>query len=381
MHSKLRRALSVVAISLYATTPAIAQSRTAAKSPEPPQQFAQLGDLHLESQRTIEQCALGYRTLGTLNSSRSNAVLFIPWHTGNSAAALSMVGPKKLLDPAGHFVIIVDPIGNGVSCSPSNSVTQHGSAFPAFSVRDMVEAQYQLVTRHLGIDHLHAIVGYSLGGMQTFQWIVSHPDFADVAVPIVGSPQLSSYDLLLQNTLEKAVLADPDYAGGNYTRNPAIPLFQQIFELNFTTPAYRVAQTTAADFDSFLKETTAAPDADSPDVNDSLWQLRAAKGHNIAVLAPAAIGADPSLTAAAKRVRAYVHVVYARQDHFVNPLSSIAFAKLIHADTTELKGDCGHSAPRCEPERVRAAVSQALAHHKSLASLTASGSMATSKSH
>ncbi len=381
MHSKLRYALSLVAISLYAATPAIAQSSIPAKSAEPPQQFAQLGDLRLENQHSIEQCAVGYRTLGTLNAKRSNAVLFIPWHTGSSAAALSVVGPKKLLDPSGYFVIIVDPMGNGVSCSPSNSATQHGNAFPAFSVRDMVEAQYQLISKHLGISHLHAIVGYSLGGMQTFQWIVSHPEFADVAVPIVGSPQLSSYDLLLQDTLEKAVLADTDYAGGNYTRNPAIPLFQQIFELNFTTPAYRIAQTTPTEFDAFLKETTAAPDADSPDVNDSLWQLRAVKGHDIAVLAPHTDGVHRSLEAAAKRVRAYVHVIYARQDHFVNPLPSIAFAKLIHADTTELKGDCGHSAPRCEPDRVRAAVSRALAHHNSLASRAASGSMATSKSH
>lgn len=356
LHSNISfRSLWRLAFSLFAAVACAPSHAT-----EPPQQFAQLGDLKLEDQRVIEHCALGYRTIGTLNATRSNAILFIPWHTGTSAAALSMVGPKKLLDPANYFVIIVDPISNGVSCSPSNSATQHGKAFPAFTVRDMVDAEYKLVVEHLGIDHLHAIVGYSLGGMQTFQWIVSHPDFVDVAIPIAGTPRLSSYDLLLQRTLEKAILTDPDYANGDYKRNPAVPLFQLIFELNFTTPANRVAKTTPDEFEAFLRETTAEPDADTPDVNDSLWQMRAAMGQDIGVVVQQTDGKRRSLELAAKTVRARVHVIYARQDHFVNPISSIAFAKLIHADTTELKGDCGHVAARCEPDVARAAVKRAL---------------------
>ncbi len=349
-------ALLVALISIVTLPVAHAQTSPGAL---PPQQFAQLGDLKLENQAVIRDCALGYRTLGTLNAQRSNAILFLTWHTGKSVEVLSMLGPKGLLDPAPYFVVIVDAIGNGVSCSPSNSQTQHGTAFPAFNIRDMVESQYRLLTEKLGLTHLHAVMGYSMGGLQTFQWMVSHPGFMDVAIPIAGTPRQSSYDLLLWHILETAILSDPDYASGNYQQNPKLPMFQLIFDMNATSPAYRVANTPPAEFGKYYQETQASS-PDAADANNSLWQIRAMLGQDIGETAAEGSNKKRSLEKAAKKVRARVHVIAARQDHLVNPVAALDFAKLIHAKTTVLEGDCGHFFTDCDMTVARNAVEGAL---------------------
>lgn len=317
-----------------------------------PQQFAQLGDLKLENGATIRDCALGYRTLGTLNAQRSNAVIFLPWHTGKSEEALALLGPKGLFNPENHYVVVVDGIGNGVSCSPSNSKLQPGTAFPAFTIRDMVASTHRLLTESLALSHVHAVVGYSMGGAQTFQWMVSHPAYMNVAVPIAATPRQTSYDLLLWRTEEHAIVADPDYAAGKYARNPVLPLYQQIFSMHFSTPGYRVAKTRPEAFEQFFKGTAQA-DPDAPDANDLLWQIRAFLPQDIG-------GSTGSLATAAAKVRASVHIIAARNDQMVNPGPALEFAALTKATTTVIEGDCGHSALVCAVDQIRPAVERAL---------------------
>src|SRR5579859_4397358 len=218
-----------------------------------PQQFADLGELKLESGVSIHGCRLGYRTLGTLNPAKSNAILFPTWFTGTTSDLLNVVSDKGYVDPGPYYWIFVDAIGNGVSCSPSNSVTQHGVEFPEFTIRDMVESEHRLATETLGLTHVHAVMGVSMGGMQTFQWMVSYPEFMDVAVPIVGSPQSTSYDKLLWSTEEAAMVTDPEYMGGKYAVSPKLKTVALLHNLNLTTPEGRVEQTKTAAFETFLK--------------------------------------------------------------------------------------------------------------------------------
>lgn len=354
--SKLALALATAAL-LAASTLAAADAPPATTAA---QQFAELGDFKLESGAVIHDCAIGYRTRGTLDEKRSNAVVFLTWHTGKSADALEVIGAHALLDPKSYFVVVIDAIGNGVSCSPSNSTTQHGIAFPHFTIRDLVRSQHEVLTRTLGLDHVHAIVGFSMGGSQAFQWLVSHPDFMDVAVPIAGTPRQSSYDLLLWRTLEQAILEDPDYAQGRYTKNPQLPLYQWIFALNATSPAYRVAHTAPETFDAYFEKTGHDSDPDAPDANDSRWQIDAMLTQDIGQ--PGRDGNARSLEAAARKVHARVHVVVAAHDHLVNPLAAQDFAKAIDARVTVLPGDCGHFAPlRCNLDQAADAVANALA--------------------
>lgn len=353
---QLRSLLTLSFAMAVASAPALADNAPAG---QPPQQFAQLGDLTLENHDMIRDCAIGYRTLGKLNADKSNAVLFTTWHTGKSEQALPLINPKGLFDPSSYYVIVVDAIGNGVSCSPSNSKSQHGTTFPAFSIRDMVESQHQLLTDKLGIQHLHAVIGFSMGGMQTFQWMVSYPDFMDVAVPIAGTPHPTSQDMLLFRTLEKAMLADPAYVNGHYQGNPTLPLFELIFALNFNTPEYRVAATSPSEFKKFFDETV-APSPSAPDANDNLWQIRAILNQDIGEGAPRADGNGRSLEQAAQKVRAHVHVVNSARDMLVNASAPLAFAKLIHADTTVLQSNCGHDFTDCDMPVVRQVVEKAL---------------------
>src|SRR5947209_14978756 len=179
--------------------------------------FARLGDFKLESGEVIRDCRVGYRTFGALNGERSNAILVPTWASGTTEQLLSNFGQGRLVDTTKYYVIAVDALGNGVSPSPSNSTTQPRMSFPRFTVRDMVNTQHELLTKVLHINHLKAVTGISMGGMQTFQWMVSYPDFMDKGVPIVGSPRVTPYDLVFLRTQLRAIMTDPDWNNGNYT--------------------------------------------------------------------------------------------------------------------------------------------------------------------
>src|SRR5215510_10150840 len=142
------------------------------------------GDLQLESGERIHAFELSYVTHGKLNEARDNAVLVTISLTGNHHRLDFLIGPGRALDPERWFVVCVDPIGNGLSSSPSNSAAQPGMRFPRFCLRDMVQSQYRLLTEVLHIDALHCVIGASMGGMQALQWAVSHPDFMRCVVAI-----------------------------------------------------------------------------------------------------------------------------------------------------------------------------------------------------
>ena len=142
----------------------------------------------------LRDARIGYRTAGKLNAERSNGILFPTWFTGNTEQ-LFTTGAVAPVDTSRFFLIAVDALANGTSSSPSNTDGQAGQAFPMVTIRDMVNSQRRLLTEVLGVRHLHAVMGISMGGMQTFEWITAYPGFMDRAVPIVGSPRLGSYDL------------------------------------------------------------------------------------------------------------------------------------------------------------------------------------------
>lgn len=308
-------------------------------------QFADLGTCELESGEAIENCRLGYRTAGRLNADRSNAILFTTWWTGTSESLLDYVGPNRLIDSSKWFVIAVDAFGNGVSSSPSNSPTQPGDLFPRYTLRDVVSAQRRLLREALGLDHIYAVSGVSLGGMLTFEWVVAYPTFMDKAVPIVGSPQLTSFDLLLWEAvariIEQCERASCENTGG---------LVYQLLNVATYTPQERVRRTSRERVAALLEaqEEQARANFHSENV---LGQTRAMIVHDVSR------HFGDSLERAAAAVRADVLVVIATQDHSVRPEPARAFAALIGAEVFESESDCGHSVFGCETAAVGRAIS------------------------
>lgn len=318
------------------------------------QQFANIGNLKLQNGGVIRNCRVGYRTFGQLAADKSNVVVFTTWAGGTTEQLQSNIGPGKLVDSNLYFVVAIDALSNGVSSSPSNSRLQPRMHFPQFSLRDTIESQHDLLTRVLKIDHVKAVVGISMGGMQTFQWLVSYPSFMDQAVPIVGSPRPAPYDLLLWQAQIEALMRDRNWRGGNYSANPARALDFAFGELLLTTPSdynrRKTREQVLADFANARKDNLGA------DANDKIRQAQAMMQLDVSR------DFGGSLERAAQAVKARVFVVVAKQDHVVTPGPASEFAKLIGAKLLVLEGDCGHLATACESARLNQAVRDFLSH-------------------
>lgn len=318
------------------------------------QKFAQLGDFKLESGEVLRDCRIGYRTFGTINADKSNVILFPTWASGTTEQLASNFGPGRLVDTSKYYVVAVDALSNGVSSSPSNSARQPRMKFPRVTVRDMVGTQHELLTRVLGINHLKAVMGVSMGGMQTFQWMVAYPDFMDVAIPIVGSPRLAPYDLLDWQTQIDAIMNDAAWHGGDYTQEPARAAEYEFGGLVLTTPEEFNRRMTR---EKVLSEIGHAKTVHGFDANDKIRQDQAMMALDVS----APFGG--SMERAAAAVKARVLVVVATQDHTVTPGPAMEFARLLAAKARLLKleGDCGHLAPGCEWQKLNPAVADFLA--------------------
>ena len=180
---------------------------------QPPHQLYSEGDLKLESGEAIREFSISYVTL---NAQKSNAILMVTAISGNHHRIDFMIGPGKALDPGKYFVICTDAIANGLTTSPSNSKTQPRMQFPKFTIRDMVESQYRLLKEKFGIDHVVAVVGPSMGGMQVLQWGVSHPDYMDALVAMVPLAKTPAWSVAVMEASRKAIMEDPAWKDGNY---------------------------------------------------------------------------------------------------------------------------------------------------------------------
>jgi len=143
-----------------------------------------------------------------------------------------LIGPGKALDPSRQFLIATELFGNGRSSSPSNTPEPfHGPRFPVTTIRENVEAVHQLLTSELGVHHLQAVIGFSMGAQQAFQWAVSYPDFMDRIVATSGTARTYGHGIVRLESEITAITTDPAYLDGDYTAEPerGIQVFSMVW--------------------------------------------------------------------------------------------------------------------------------------------------------
>ena len=194
----------------------------------------------LECGVKLDRIRVAYRTYGTLNPERTNAVLIChaltldqyvaETHpiTGKEGWWDTLVGPGLPVDTNRLFVICANVLGGCMGSTgprdlkPDGSGDPWGTDFPPVTIRDMVRAQKMLID-HLGIARLFAVLGGSMGGMQVLQWAAQYPDAVFAALPIAAAAYHSAQNIAFHEVGRQAIFADPDWAAGQYWRNGRIP--------------------------------------------------------------------------------------------------------------------------------------------------------------
>jgi homoserine O-acetyltransferase len=188
-----------------------------------PHDYLDLGDFTLDSGYTLRGAKLGYKTHGTLNAAKDNAILVPHWYSATSATMELWIGEGRTLDPARYFIICPGQFGGGFSSSPSNTPSPFNQgAFPRVSIGDDVRAQHRLVTEHLSISTLQLVTGLSMGGQQTYEWAVRYPSMFKRAAPFAANARTPAYNTLLVDVAEALLTTDPAWNGGFYREPDAV---------------------------------------------------------------------------------------------------------------------------------------------------------------
>jgi len=282
MYFRLRAALLALSILL----PTVAD---AADYPKPNEGNFALRDFKFASGETLPELRLHYRTLGKAvrddKGVTRNAVLIMHGTTGSGAQFLrpefagELFGAGQLLDATKFFIILPDGIGHGQSSKPSDAMH---AKFPRYGYRDMVEAEYRLLSEGLEVNHARLVMGTSMGGMHTWLWGEIHPDFMDALMPLASLPtQISGRNRVWRRLVIDAIRNDPAWAAGEYkSQPPSLRTAAEMLWLMSSNPVLRqkdaptMAKTDEV-LDKFANELMKASDA-----NDVLYALEASHDYD-----------------------------------------------------------------------------------------------------
>jgi homoserine O-acetyltransferase len=231
---------------------------------------------------TLPELRIHYRTIGD----PANPAALILHGTGGSGASMltpgfadQLFGQGQPLDARKHYLILPDSIGAGQSAKPSDGLR---TDFPRYTHADMVTAQYRLLTEGLTITHLRVVIGYSMGGMHTWLWAVTYPDFMDAAVPLASQPAaVAGRNWMMRRMLTDAVRNDPAWKGGNYTKQPEqfrLAYAWYTIATNGGTLALQAKAPTRAMADALTDRLLA--DRTAADANDFLYQWEASREYD-----------------------------------------------------------------------------------------------------
>jgi homoserine O-acetyltransferase len=259
-----------------------ALSAWAADYPAPREASWVARDFHFHTGEIMPELQLHYRTIG---APTGEPVLVLHGTAGSGASMLTpafagqLFGPGQPLDASRYYVIIPDTLGHGKSSKPSDGLR---TKFPRYNYEDMVDAHYRLLTEHLKVRHLRAVIGNSMGGMETWIFAVKYADYMDVAVPMACLPtEMSSRNWMLRRLITDSIRNDPDWKDGQYTQQPQSARFTSVFFGIATSggnQALYKAAPTREKADQLLDQRLAAPFP--ADANDVLYQWDSSRDYN-----------------------------------------------------------------------------------------------------
>ena len=254
----------------------------AADYPAPQEGSWVVHDFRFHTGEVLPDLRLHYTTVG---APTGEPVLILHGTTQSGATMLApgfageLFGPGQPLDASRYYVILPDAIGHGHSSKPSDGLR---TGFPQYNYDDMVDAQYRLVTEHLGIRHLRLVLGFSMGGMETWLLAEKYPGLMDVAVPMASLPaEMAGRNWMLRRLIIDSIRNDPEWQNGNYSKPLRSAQFASVFygvATNGGNQALYKAAPTREKADELLNQRLSAPF--SADANDVLYQWESSRDYN-----------------------------------------------------------------------------------------------------
>ncbi len=252
----------------------ISFAASAADYPAPKQGTWTARDFKFHTGEVMPELKLAYTTIGE----PTGQPVLVLHGTGGAAGSMltpafagELFGAGQPLDATKYFIILPDAVGHGKSTKPSDGLK---TKFPQYNYADMVDAQHRLLTEGLGIKRLRLVIGNSMGGMETWLWAEKYPQFMDVAVPMASQPTaMASRNWMLRRMMLESIRQDPEYANGNYTKQPGSLRLANVFfaiATNGGTLNFQKQAPTRAQADKVVDTRLAAPM--TADANDFLWQ-------------------------------------------------------------------------------------------------------------
>ena len=298
MRALLRKILLLciaMAAAQFVPQAAVAQAAPAqAAEAEPAQHEFVIDNFKTESGTVLPQARIVYGTYGQLNAAGDNAVLLPSHYMAEMHGYSFVIGPGKALDPKKLFLVATELFGNGRSSSPSNTPEPfHGPRFPVTTIRDNVEAVHRLLTEQLHVRHVRAVIGFSMGAQQAFQWAVSYPEFMDRIVATSGTAKTYGHGIVRLEGEIAALTADAAFRGGDYTDQPEKGI--QAFAMVWTgwlfsqewwrRELWRTDASLGGTFDEVVQRlrTDFIPGADA---NNLILQMRTWEKHDVGNTAP-----------------------------------------------------------------------------------------------
>jgi homoserine O-acetyltransferase/O-succinyltransferase len=248
-----------------------------------------------------------------------------------------ILGPDRWVDTTRWFAILMDKPGNGVSTSPSNSRSQPGRRFPRLTLADMVAAEHRVLTGHLGIRRLHAVIGWSMGGMQAIEYALRFPEAVDRIVSVAGTPRMGSYD----SYWVRSMLTLLDLAGRSELPRDTLALrLADLWHTVATTPSNE----NALPRDSVAAMVSAEARAD--------WIGFHPEDNRLQLEAMASFDALGEVRWKGVTHTPRMLLLFTPDDHVMTAESFREFARLTGIDTVEFPSACGHMAPVCETSAI-----------------------------